>query len=200
MEPRHSAQDLLRCHLCETPVPPLYCEICDIYLCSSCGGEHLLDESTEHRLVPFKKRGITSKCKKHPIKICELYCKQCNIPICSLCIASKEHQSHDSVDIVKSLEDKKTVLQKELQELEKSIYPKYRELLSNIPVQRNNRSKNSEEITMAINKYGENLHKEIDNIIKKLKSDFHEIYSENLAQLKNKKMKSHIRFLKSEKA
>lgn len=114
MDPRHSAQDVLRCHLCETPVPPLYCQICDIHLCSACGGEHLLDESTEHRVVPFKKRGTTPKCKKHLSKICELYCEQCDIPICSVCVSSKEHHTHNIVNILISLETKKNVLEKDL--------------------------------------------------------------------------------------
>lgn len=138
MDPPRSAQDVLRCNLCETSVPPLYCEICDIHLCSACCGKHLLDESNEHRVVPFKKRGRTPKCKTHLSKICEMYCEQCDIPICSLCNASNEHQIHNLADIVKSLGDKKTVLQKDLQELENSIYPKYQKWASDIPVQRAN--------------------------------------------------------------
>nr|XP_022300974.1 uncharacterized protein LOC111109183 [Crassostrea virginica] len=49
MDPSNSAQDVLRCHLCETPVtpvPPLCCEVCHIYLCKVCAE---CVPSTEHQ-------------------------------------------------------------------------------------------------------------------------------------------------------
>ncbi|XP_052693320.1 E3 ubiquitin-protein ligase TRIM71-like [Crassostrea angulata] len=183
MESRHSGEDMLRCHLCETPVPPLYCDICHIHLCKACVGEHLLDESKEHKVVPFKKRGHATNCQKHSSKICELYCEHCNIPICVLCVSSKEHHTHSVVDILNILESKKHVLQKDLQELEKSIYPKYQKIASSIPVQKANLNKNSQKITTAISRHGEDLHREVDNIVKKLKTDLSEIDSKNLAVL-----------------
>lgn len=59
MDPHHRAQDVLCCKLCEKSVPPLYCVICTINLCEACVGEHLLDESKEHIVMPIKQRGFT---------------------------------------------------------------------------------------------------------------------------------------------
>nr|XP_034332859.1 protein lin-41-like isoform X1 [Crassostrea gigas]XP_034332860.1 protein lin-41-like isoform X1 [Crassostrea gigas]XP_034332861.1 protein lin-41-like isoform X1 [Crassostrea gigas] len=183
MYPRTWAQDLLRCHLCETPVPPMYCDICHIHLCVACVGKHLLDESKEHKVVTFKKRGFAPECSKHSRKLCELYCEQCDIPICVQCISSDEHLGHKQVEILKSLETKKEVLQRDLQELDKLIYPKYQEIVSDILVQKADLHQNSKKLKIALHKHGEDLHREIDNAIQKLKSDMDEMESQHLVVL-----------------
>uniref|UniRef100_K1QZK1 Tripartite motif-containing protein 2 n=1 Tax=Magallana gigas TaxID=29159 RepID=K1QZK1_MAGGI len=51
MNSRNTAQDIFRCHLCESPFPPLYCDICNVNLCKVCVGEHLLDESDHTKYI-----------------------------------------------------------------------------------------------------------------------------------------------------
>ena len=174
MDPERSAQDLIRCGLCETPVPPLHCDVCHINLCKACVGEHLSDESKDHKVVPFSKRGSTinyPKCQKHSPKICEIHCKQCIIPICASCVLSGDHDQHEKVDILKTLTEKKTLIEKDLQELKKSTYPRYQEAATNITVQKADVRKYSQELTTALDKQGEALHREIDIIIQGMKSE-----------------------------
>nr|XP_011451877.2 uncharacterized protein LOC105345446 [Crassostrea gigas] len=183
MLPRTWAQDVLRCHLCETPGPPMYCDICHIHLCLACVGKHLLDESKEHKVVPFKKRGLNPKCSKHSTQLCELYCEHCDIPICVECVSSREHLGHEQVGILKMLDTKKKALKRDLQELENIIYPKYQEIVSNIPVQKADLKENSKKLTTAIDKHGEELQREIEIAVRKLKSDVVETDSKHLVVL-----------------
>ncbi|XP_065926363.1 tripartite motif-containing protein 2-like [Magallana gigas] len=183
MDPWNSAQDVVRCTLCQDSVAPMYCEVCHIHLCKDCVEKHFSDSSKVHKVVPLKQYLTTlnyPKCRKHPTKQCELHCEQCDISICAQCISSKKHLGHIQIDILKTFESKTEKLQKDLQELEKSLYTKYKEIASNIPVQKADLIKNSQKLTTVIDKQGEVWHKEIDIIITNLKSNVEEMESKHL--------------------
>lgn len=128
---------------------------------------------------------MTTLCKKHLSTMCYHYCKPCNIPICELCASSKRHRGHAIVDVEKELERQKHDLEGYLQELEKIIYPKYKEVAAKIPVQRADLKENSKTLTEAIKKHGEDLHREIDTTIKELiaAADLDEMDSKGMAVL-----------------
>ncbi|XP_078331293.1 uncharacterized protein LOC144625096 [Crassostrea virginica] len=182
-DPMYSLQDVIRCDLCETPVLPWHCDICHIHLCEACVGKHLSDESKDHYIVPFKLRGITPKCTKHPTVVCKKLCKTCNIPVCPLCVASSEHKQHEKKDILTWFETKRELIQKDLQDLEKSIYPKYQKAATNIPVQRADVNKHSQKLTTALDKQGEALHTEINTIIQGMKSQIDDMDAQHIAAI-----------------
>nr|XP_022333195.1 uncharacterized protein LOC111130415 [Crassostrea virginica] len=178
-----SHQDVIRCDLCETPVPPKHCDICHIHLCKACVGAHLSDQSKDHYIVPFKLRGFIPECTKHSTEVCKNFCTTCNIPVCPLCVASSEHEQHKKEDILKLFETKRKLMQKDLQDLEKSIYPRYQEAATNIPVQRADVNKHSQKLTTALDKQGEALHTEIDTIIQGMKSDIDDMDAQHIAAI-----------------
>ena len=138
LDPRHSAQDITRCDLCDATVPPMHCDICHINLCKDCVVDHLSDESKDHKVVSFNKQGSTvnyPKCQKHSLKICELHCRHCFVPICIFCVSSGDHDQHKKVDIQKVIRNKKKLIEKDLNELEKTIHPKYKEEALNLQAQ-----------------------------------------------------------------
>lgn len=128
----------------------------------------------------FKKRGSTTACPKHSASISVLFCTQCDITICATCASSEEHRGHIFFEISKIFDGKKEVIQRDLQELEISIYPRFQEIASNIPIQRADWRKNSQKLSIAINEHGENLHTEIYIAIKRLKSELDEISTKRL--------------------
>ncbi|XP_078320330.1 uncharacterized protein LOC144621337 [Crassostrea virginica] len=186
MDPHYSAQDIVRCDLCETPVPPMCCDICHVNLCIACVGVHLSDDSKDHKVVPFHKRGSTinyPKCQKHSPKICELQCKHCNIPICASCVSSGDHEHHKKVDILRILTKKKELIEKDLQELQKLIRPKFQQAASEIPAQKAGVKQHSLKLTAALNKQGEALHKEINSLIQRKQSEIEEMDEQHLAAI-----------------
>lgn len=166
-------QDVVRCKLCENPNPELYCALCHIDLCKTCAGEHLLDESKIHTVIPIKHRRSTfhyPTCPKHSTKQCELHCEKCDIPICTRCVYSEEHSEHKAEDIIKMFQSKKETLQSDIQELEKSIFCKYQEMADSIKAQKTSLDEKSEKLLNIISKLGEDWHKEIDTVTKKEKT------------------------------
>ena len=175
-----SLQDVIRCDLCETPVPLKHCDICQIHLCEACVGKHLSDQSKDHYIVPFNLRGITPKCAKHSSKACKKFCTTCYIPVCPQCNASRKHKGHNTKDILTLFETMRKHMEKDLKDFEKSIYPKYQEAATNIPLQRAELVKRSQKLTIALDKQGEALHKEIDNVIQEMKSEIDDMDAQHI--------------------
>lgn len=192
MDPQHSAQDVLRCDQCDALVPKLYCDICHHNLCKNCVGEHLLDESKKHNVVPFKNRRSTVLypiCQKHTTRQCELFCEQCASPICSSCVSSRDHNRHKFLDIFDSLERQREDLQKDLHELETYIYPRYQQMASNIIARKADLCQNSQKLTIDLNKQREIWQQEIETVISNLKSNADEMETKQLGLLNNQEDK-----------
>nr|XP_022305050.1 uncharacterized protein LOC111112043 [Crassostrea virginica] len=157
----------------------MYCEVCHIDLCKNCVVKHLFDTDGFHNVVSLKQflstLSYNSVCPTHPYKQCEQHCEECNIQVCGLCLSLGDHDQHKKEDILQILATKKKLIQKDLLEFKKSIYPKYQEAAANIPVQRADVRKHSEDIKTALKKQIEDLHMEIDTIAQGMMTEMDEM-------------------------
>ncbi|XP_052704195.1 eukaryotic translation initiation factor 3 subunit A-like [Crassostrea angulata] len=186
MDPKCSAQDVVRCHLCETPLPPLHCDTCHLDLCKACVGEHLLDDSRQHKMVPFKQRGTTPiypNCPNHDKKQCEFYCKECIVPVCSSCILTNSHKGHTLLPSLDVIEAKLKAVEKDVDELQNSIYPKYEEILLELEKKKADLEIYYGKLTTNATQMGEDFHKEINILVNKSKTEINEMKTKHLAVL-----------------
>eukprot|EP00105_Crassostrea_gigas_P012972 XP_011429144.1 PREDICTED: uncharacterized protein LOC105329557 [Crassostrea gigas] len=179
MDPHSSAQDVHRCDLCETAIVHSYCDFCHVNLCKPCILDHILDEYDKHKIVPFQKRRLTlvySKCRTHPQKNCHLLCKNCkNLFVCSSCTASEQHRGHIFVDVTEVYKTKKNYIERDTEELDNLISPKYKEIELDLENQLASLDGGYEKLTTEISKQGEQWHREIDIVIDKMKTEINEI-------------------------
>lgn len=162
------------------------CDVCNVCLCKNCVGEHLLDLSKSHKVVPFAQRNSTPcypACRQHTTRQCELYCEKCELPICVQCVSSKEHSRHEFVDILKIFGRRQKDLQEDLKELEKTLYPNHQKFETNIQMKKVDLQEKTKLLTADIDTQGEAWHREIDDVVKVLKCKIHEIESNQIAFL-----------------
>ncbi|XP_061165660.1 tripartite motif-containing protein 2-like [Saccostrea echinata] len=120
-------QDVIQCQLCPSPVEH-HCNICHINLCLSCIPKHLADKSRKHEIVEYKSKRENisfSSCSSHNRNRCLTYCQECKIPICSQCVIGS-HKNHDFTNIIDFLQKRKQEIIADTEEMENTIFPKYR--------------------------------------------------------------------------
>ncbi|XP_061193238.1 uncharacterized protein LOC133201452 [Saccostrea echinata] len=188
MDPWFGAQDILRCDLCRTDFVQSRCEVCQIKLCKACVGEHLSDSTKNHRVVPYKAKGPDPnypECPNHAPKLCELYCEECDTPVCSTCISSGKHQGHKISDVLQNLmiNSETKQLEKNLRELDEKICPQYEEIFSELNCEIANIAAHYEKLTSTITAHGEDWLREIETIMKKLKSEIDDMKKKHLSVL-----------------
>ncbi|XP_062621753.1 uncharacterized protein LOC134283311 [Saccostrea cucullata] len=189
MNPQYSAQDILLCDLCQTAALHSHCKVCQINLCNVCVGEHLSDSSKRHNVIPYKHRTSTlkyPKCPKHSEKSCELYCEKCDIPVCSTCISSSvEHKGHILSDSLQKICLKRKILEEDLNELEKTIYPVYKEFEKDLKSKKESFEEHYEKLATAVSKQEEIVQHKIHSIAKEHISNIHEMKNKHRAALNN---------------
>ncbi|XP_061168967.1 E3 ubiquitin-protein ligase TRIM45-like [Saccostrea echinata] len=199
MDPRTSAQDVMRCDLCETAVVQMHCDTCLVNLCMACVGIHISnDETKNHKVVKFQARKSTllyPTCRTHDKERCEMFCKNCDIPVCISCLGSNQHLGHELIKVLQVVGEKKDKIVKESNEFKDTIYPTFQEIAFDVQNKMSQLKKDYGDLSTAITKHGEDWHREIDKLLKKLKAEVDETKNTQLQTLQkqldeiNKKIK-----------
>lgn len=123
------AQDVITCVLCDKPCRK-FCNDCQVNLCVDCLGKHVGElQFQSHDIVHLKNRNIHAvfpDCKTHLGQRCEVHCKECHESICIKCTIGR-HKTHDVSELEELVEIRKREIEKEVEELESKIIPKFQE-------------------------------------------------------------------------
>ncbi|XP_022297459.2 uncharacterized protein LOC111106882 [Crassostrea virginica] len=178
MDPDFSAQDVARCDLCKTAIAQSYCDFCHLNLCKPCIGEHISDDYKKHIIVPFQQRKSTliyPKCATHRNEDCKYQCKDCNIFVCFECVVSNQHQGHQYSKLEEMFTALKTQIEKDGDELENLILPKYEEISVDLQSQIASLNGEYEKLTTEMSKLREEMHREVDNVIDQMEREISQI-------------------------
>ncbi|XP_052681111.1 uncharacterized protein LOC128161759 [Crassostrea angulata] len=123
------AQDAIGCLLCDMPSQQ-FCNNCQINLCVDCISIHVdTFKSVSHDIVHLKNKTTRLKyceCKFHYGQLCEANCQSCHTPVCIECLLSDLHRDHNVIKLIKIVEEKRQEIEKETEEIETKIIPKYK--------------------------------------------------------------------------
>ncbi|XP_062602383.1 tripartite motif-containing protein 55-like [Saccostrea cucullata] len=182
MDPSTSAQGVSRCEMCVTAMVQVHCDTCLVNLCKTCVGEHIISEETkDHKVRKFTP--FHPGCISHIQERCEMYCNQCDIPICKTCIAFDQHIGHKSSTILEILDEKKNKIIQEQNELKETVFPTYQDIASDVQNRMSQLEKEYEDISKTITEHGEDWHRNIDKLVKKLKAEVDEMKNTQLQTL-----------------
>ncbi|XP_062569639.1 uncharacterized protein LOC134231677 [Saccostrea cucullata] len=177
MDPRLSAQDIIRCTVCKDKIVQMYCNLCPMNLCKDCVGEHISDVSKKHDVVPLALRRsklVYPLCQTHSEENCEMLCEDCNIPACPKCVISPTHKRHHFKSLKDLMNSKKENIEKERKRLKETVYSTFEEIVTDIETRLAEIDGKYEKLTLEVTKHGEEWHREIDKVIEKNKEDIND--------------------------
>lgn len=194
MDPTTSAQDVHRCDLCEENMVDMLCVVCPQKLCTSCVGNHVVDDPRKHKLVKYLDRNTTlvlPKCDIHSTERCKNFCEECDKAVCPSCISSDSHERHKFLKISDMFDNKKEIIRIETQELEQAVYPAYAGIVEQAESNVTKLEEGYETLEQNIEKQRKKWHEEIDIIVNKLKNE-----TDDMKRTQLKAMNDHLQKLK----
>jgi sugar lactone lactonase YvrE len=103
--------------------------------------------------------------------------------VCSTCISSDKHRGHKLSDVQKNLGAKTKDIQRDLEELEARIYPRYEEMTSDVRNEKAGLETRYGKLVKDMDKQGENWHRQVTAIVNQRKSEIAEMKTKHIAAL-----------------
>ncbi|XP_062609570.1 tripartite motif-containing protein 55-like [Saccostrea cucullata] len=178
------------CDLCKTGEALMGCDTCLVNLCKACVGEHMMSGVSKlHKIVRFapSKSQLYPFCASHIKKRYEMYCNECDVPACNACLRTDQHLGHEILQISLVLDEKKKKIIKEQTELKETISPMYQNIASDVQNKLSQLERDHADLSTAITKHGEDWHRKIEKVVKKLKNQVDEMKNKQLQTLQNHK-------------
>lgn len=163
-----SAQHYLDGDNCEENPATFLCKACEGRLCEPCKINHEKKKITRnHEILP-----LTSKneemldillCPNHAKKKLECYCTRCSEAVCTDCII-KSHNGHSVKSLSEVYKELEDCSKRRKEKIEKSLLPKYRDLLAKEKEKRSAFTKRANEIQTTIDAYTQRVIERVKQI------------------------------------
>ncbi|XP_062573229.1 E3 ubiquitin-protein ligase TRIM45-like [Saccostrea cucullata] len=155
------AQHYIECENCEESPAQYLCKTCAGHLCETCKTEHMKRKITKNHdiihLISDKGEGMELLyCSEHTTKKLDCFCCPCEKPVCVKCLM-ETHNGHKVDNLATVYKKIKQGLEKEKEEIETSLLPKYRELLSEEKDKQSEISKKTNEVQKEIEDHAEKI-------------------------------------------
>ena len=164
------------------------CNTCGEKLCTKCKEAHLQNNDTKHHsIIEYGKKlmpGSLSSppCNDHNGKECVCWCQTCGKAACMDCV-TKSHQDHRFTDLETVLQEKRTSLQKELNNLESNKLKEWQGLLMEAKNVTSDFLDRVNGIDKELDKRAKEFHKRVEEILEIHKKQLNEIKTSILAIL-----------------
>ena len=178
---------------CENPVEYV-CNTCGEKLCSNCKQTHLQNLATKHHsVVEYAKKlmpGSLSSppCHDHDGKECICWCQTCSKAACVDCVTSI-HNGHKFAKLETVLQEKRTSLQKELENLESNVIKEWQDLMTEAGQFTSDFLGQVNGIEKELEVRAKEFHKRVDEIKENAKKQLNELKISSLAILHEQEKK-----------
>ncbi|XP_078329971.1 uncharacterized protein LOC144624306 [Crassostrea virginica] len=175
------AHNYVKCEYCREDPANFVCRACVTYLCEECKEDHDIFFNFPFRKKP-PKHDITELrtyneelvgvlyCSDHKTKRMECFCDLCERPVCTDCI-DLSHDGHDFKSISSAYEKIKKDLQRDKEEIEMDLIPKYTKLLDIEVENKSNLKTQADQIQDKIQSYTQDIIEMVKSIGEKTVQD-----------------------------